>query len=224
MTNAIATLIRKDLLLEWRNRETLPVMLLFCCSSFVIFHFALGNTPVEGQLAAGVLWIAIAFAALLAINRLFVIDHDQGGIDSFLLAPVDRTTLYVAKALLLFLYLTVLELIAVPIFSFLLLKTEPTTALPELIGVFALTNAGVALMGALVAAISIRTRTRELIVSLLALPLIVPLFLAATNASAPFFTNGMAPTLPTQWLIVLALYDMVFGLLSVAIFDYLLED
>lgn len=220
----ITAIIRKDLLLELRNRETIPAMLLFCCSTFVIFHFALGTTPVEGQLAAGVLWIAIAFAALLAINRLFVTDHEQGGLDSFLLAPVDRTTLYASKAAVLFLYLSLLELIAVPVFGFLLLGATSITAIPELICILALTNAGVALMGTLVAAIAIRTRTRDLIVGLLALPLLVPLFLAATKASAPLFTNDAATTLPTQWLIIIALYDMVFGLLSVAIFDFLLED
>ena len=79
-----------------------PAMALFVVTTFVLFHFGLRPRPLAGDLAAGVLWVTLLFAAVLGINRLFVAEREQGGFDAFLLAPVDRTALFVAKALVLF--------------------------------------------------------------------------------------------------------------------------
>src|SRR5580658_7353993 len=96
-------------------------MSLFAVTTFVIFHFALNRGSVEGDLAAGILWVTLLFAAILGVNRLFVADADQGGFDAFLLAPVNRTAMLIAKALTLLAFLVVLELVAVPAFAILLL-------------------------------------------------------------------------------------------------------
>src|SRR5438105_93389 len=114
---AAAAVLRKDLLLELRTFETLPAMVLFSLTTFVIFHFALNRASLGGQLAAGVLTATLLFASLLGVNRLFVAEREQGGFDAFLLAPVDRSALLVAKAFALFAFLVVLELIAVPAFA-----------------------------------------------------------------------------------------------------------
>ena len=95
---ALAALVRKDLLLELRGFETLPAMILFSIATFVIFHFGLNRATIDGQLAGGVLTVTLLFAAMLGINRLFVAEREQGGFDAFLLAPVDRSALLVAKA------------------------------------------------------------------------------------------------------------------------------
>src|ERR1700716_1827501 len=128
-------ILRKDLLVELRTMETVPAMALFALTTFVIFHFALNRTTVDGQLAAGILTVTLLFAAMLGINRLFVAEREQGGFDAFLLAPVDRTAMLVAKAAALFMFLVVLELIAVPCFGLLLLGPSPWPALPGLIGI-----------------------------------------------------------------------------------------
>src|ERR1700760_466110 len=114
------TVLRKDLLLELRGLETVPAMILFSLVTFVIFHFGLGRDTVSGQLAAGVMTVTLLFAAMLAVNRLFVAEREQGGFDAFLLAPVDRTAMFIAKATALFIFMVVLELIAVPAFALLL--------------------------------------------------------------------------------------------------------
>ena len=88
---AAAAVLRKDLLLELRTFETVPAMVLFSLATFVIFHFALNRETIEGQLAAGVLTATLLFASMLAVNRLFVAEREQGGFDAFMLAPVDRT-------------------------------------------------------------------------------------------------------------------------------------
>jgi heme exporter protein B len=217
-------LVRKELLLEWRTKESVPAMALFSVTTFVIFHFALDRSSLEGDLAAGVLWATLLFAAMLGINRLFVAEREQGGFEAFLLAPVDRTTLLVAKGTALFCYLAAVELVAVPAFAVLLLGPSPGPALPELVGVLVLANAGIAAVGTLASALAIQTRARDLIAPLVALPLLVPVVIAGARSTSPLFLEAGADPLPGKWLAVLALYDVVFALLAYAVFDYLLED
>jgi heme exporter protein B len=217
-------LLRKDLLLERRAPESIPAMLLFTVTTYVLFHFGLGRDAVDGQLAAGVLTVTLLFAAILGINRLFVSEQEEGGFDGVLLAPIDRTALFLAKGAALFLFLTLVEVVAVAAFAILLLGPSPWPALPGLIVVLALLNLALAIVGTLVSALAIRTRARDLIVPIVALPLLVPALIGAARAIAPLLAAGGAEALPTKWLGVLALYDLVFGLLAYAVFDFLLED
>ena len=109
-------------------------------------------------------------------------------------------------------------------FAFLLLEPGLGQALPELPLVLLLADVGLASIGTLVGALAVQTRARDLIVPLLALPLTVPILIAGANATAPLLERGGAEALDGDWLLVLALYDVVFGLLTYAVFDYLLED
>jgi heme exporter protein B len=220
----ISALVRKDLRLELRTRESVPAMLLFSISTFVLFHFGLDRRTLEGDLAAGVLWVTLLFAAVLAINRLFVAEREEGGFDGFLLAPVDRTAMFVAKAAVLLVFLVAFEVAAVAAFALLLLGPSPWPALPELAAVLALADVGIAVTGTLVGALAVQTRAREVIVPLLALPLMLPVAIAAAQATAPLLAEAGAGGLEGRWLVVLGLYDMVFGLLALAVFDFLLED
>jgi heme exporter protein B len=220
----VAAVVGKDLRVELRTGEAVPAMLLFSISTFVLFHFALDRRSVDGELAAGVLWVTLLFAAVLGMARLFVAEREQGGFDGFLLAPVDRTSLFVAKAAVLFVFLSAVELAAVPAFAILLLGPSPWEAVPELVLVLALANLGVAIVGTLIGALGVQTRTRELIVPILALPLMIPLVIAAARATSPLLLEAGAAAVPGRWLLVLGLYDLVFGLLSFAVFDFLLED
>ena len=224
MRNAVSALIRKDLLLQRRTPEAVPAMVLFSIGTFVLFHFALDEDTVSGGLASGVLWVTLLFAAVLGITRLFVAEREQGGFDGFLLAPVDRTSLFVAKATVLFCFLVAVELAAVPAFAILLLGPTPWDAVPELVAVLLLADVGVAVLGTLVGALGIQTRAREVIVPILALPLMIPLAIAAARATSPLLLEAGAEALPGRWLLVLGLYDLVFGLLAFAVFDFLLED
>ena len=221
MRRAVGAILRKDLRQELRTLESLPAMALFALTTYVIFHFGLDRNALEGDLAAGVLWVTVLFAAVLGMNRLFVAEREQGGFDGFLLAPVDRTAMLVGKALVLFGFLVALELVAVPAFVILLLEPAPPA---ELVVVLLLADVGLAIIGTLVGAIGVQTRARDLIVPLLALPLSIPLLIAAAEATAPLLATGGAEPLPGRWLTVLGLYDVIFGLLAYAVFDFLLED
>ncbi len=224
MRRTVSALLAKDLALELRTREAVPAMVLFAITTYVVFHFGLDRNAIDGDLASGVLWVTLLFAAILGINRLFVAEHEQGGFDGFLLAPVDRTALFVAKALALFAFLCLVELIAVPAFAVLLLGPSLAQALPGLLLVLLAANAGIAIVGTLVAALAIQTRARDLMVPLLALPMLVPVVLGASRATAPLLGQDGAAALPGDWLALLGLYDLLFALIAYAVFDFLLED
>jgi heme exporter protein B len=221
----VGALLRKELLVELRTLESVPGMSLFAVTTFVVFHFALNRGSVEGDLAAGILWVTLLFAAILGVNRLFVADADQGGFDGFLLAPVDRSAMFVAKVLTLLAFLVVLELVAVPAFALLLLGAPLGPALPGVIATLALGDIGVAVIGTLVAAMAVQTRARDLLGPLLALPLFVPIVIGGARAISPLLVQAHAAGAPaSRWLLTLGLYDLVFGLIAYALFDFLLED
>jgi heme exporter protein B len=228
--SAVGALLRKELLVELRTLESVPGMSLFAVSTFVVFHFALNRGAVAGDLAAGILFVTLLLASLLGINRLFVADAEQGGFDGFLLAPVDATALLIAKVLALLAYLLVLEVIAVAAFALLLLGPSLGPVLPGVLIVLVLADVGIAVVGTLVAALVVRSRARDLLGPLIALPLLIPVVIGAASALSPLLSVH-APDLgawltgsPARWLATLALYDLLFGLLAYAVFDFLLED
>jgi len=218
------TVLRKDLMLELRTLETLPAMVLFSIATFVIFHFALNRVTIAGQLAAGVLTATLLFASMLAINRLFVAEREQGGFDAFLLAPVDRSALLLAKAAALFTFLVVLEVFAVPAFALLLLGPSIGPALGGLVVLLLLADVALAVIGTLVSAIAVHTRARDLIGPILGLPLLIPALIATARGAGPLLSAHPIGFPPGRWLAILALYDVVFALLAYAVFDFLLED
>jgi heme exporter protein B len=224
MIRAAGTILRKDLLLELRTKEAVPAMTLFTITVYVLFHFGLDRNALDGDLASGVLWVTLLLAAVIGVTRLFAAEREQGGIDALLLAPVDRTALFVAKASALFLFLVVVELVALPAYDLLLLGPGLGGTLPELPAILLLGNVGIAAVGALVAALAAETRTRELIVPLMLLPLLVPLLISCAQATEPLMRSEQGPEDLGRWLGLLTLYDVVFVLVSVAVFDFLLED
>jgi heme exporter protein B len=221
---AVEAIVRKDLLLELRTKESVPSMAIFAVTTFVIFHFGLDRDTLEGELAAGVLWVTLLFAAILGINRLFVAEREQNGFDGILLAPVERTSLLVAKATALFCYLVALEVIAVPAFAIFFIDSSFWKAVPLLAVVLLLADLGIAVVGALLASIAVNTRARDLLLPLLLLPLMVPVVIAAAAGTEPLLSQPVDTASSGKWLAVLALYDGVFGLLAYALFDFLMED
>ena len=221
---AIGAIVRKDLRVELRTKESVPSMAMFAVTTFVIFHFGLGRDTLEGELAAGVLWVTLLFAAILGINRLFVAEREQSGFDGVLLAPIERSALLLAKAVALFLYLVALELVAIPTFAIFFVQSGFWSALPLLATVTLLADAGIAVVGAMLASIAVNTRARDLLLPLLLLPLMVPVVIAAAAGTKPLLSLPLDTSGTGKWLAVLALYDAVFGLLAYALFDFLMEE
>jgi heme exporter protein B len=223
MRTSIA-ILRKDLLLELRTLETVPSMVLLSVVTFVIFHFGLNRDTLHGQLAAGVFTVTLLFAAMLAVNRLFVAEREQGGFDAFLLAPVDRTAMLIAKAAALFVFMVVLEVIAVPAFALLLAPPRLGHSLPGVLLILLLADVAFAVIGTFVSAIAVHTRARDLIGPIIGLPLLLPALIATARGIGPLLTVHAGGSPPAKWLLVLALYDLVNALLAFGLFDFLLEE
>jgi heme exporter protein B len=221
--SAFRAILSKDLQVELRTLRSLPAMATFAVSTFVLFHFALDRNELPPDLAAGVLLATILFAAILAINRLFVAELEEGGFELIRLAPIDRSALFAAKAAALFIYLTVLEIIAVPVFAVFFL--DDATGLATLAFVLLLVNAGLAATGTLISSIATNSSARDLLVPLILLPLLIPLVIASAELTRPLLESGGSPfDLPGKWLGILGLYDAIFILIGYAVFDFLLED
>jgi heme exporter protein B len=206
----VAALARKDLKLELRARDTLPAMLLFVLSMLVVFHFALPEGSGD-EAAYGLLWVAIVFTALLGLARAWVPEREQGVIDGLVLAPCDRSAIWLGKTLAVLAFLVAAEIVALPAFA---LFFEPLDA-TALAGV-ALANVGICAVGTLLAAMAAASRTRELILPLLFLPLTIPLVVGGVGASIS--AEG------ADFLLFLALYDAVFAILSWATFEYVVVE
>jgi len=213
----------KDLRVELRTLQSVPAMLLFATTIFVLFRFGLDRTRLDGGLAAGVLLVTILFAALLAINRIFVAEREQGGFEAIRLAPADGTALFFAKAAALLVYLIVLELFALPVFWLFFLADA--SGLVPMLPILLLLDVALAVTGALIAPMATNSRARDLIGPLILLPLIVPAMIAAAGAGRHLLAVG-GPSYEQYgtWLAVLGLYDLVFLLIGWAAFDFLIED
>lgn len=221
--SAFRAMLAKDLRVELRTMESVPAMALFAVSTFIVFRYGLDRQSLSGSLAAGVLLATILFAGILAINRLFLAERDEGGFDAFRLAPVDPGALLWAKAAAIAIYLLVLEAIAVPVFALFFLSDA--SGLAPLLGVLALVDLGLAITGALISSMAANSRARDVLVPLLLLPLIIPLIVAAAKASALVLAAG-GPSYDgfAKWLVVLALYDMTFGAIGYGVFEFVIED
>ena len=206
----VATLAVKDLRLELRARDTFPAMALFVVSTMTIFHFALpaGSSP---QAAQGLLWIAILFTALLGLTRTYAPEREQGMFDGLLLSPVDRSAIWLAKTLAALAFLAAVEVVA--LLAFWLFFAHVGWGL--LAGV-ALADIGLCAVGALVAAMATASRSRELILPLLLLPLTIPVIVGAVGASVAGD--------PGKYLAFLALYDAIFSLIAWATFEYVVAE
>ena len=205
----VVALARKDLLLELRAKETLPAMLLFVLSALTVLHFAVPEGT-ERLATLGLLWIALVFTALLGLTRAFVPEREQHTMDALVLAPCDRSTIWVAESIAVFAFLALAELVALPAFG---LFFEPVDG--RTVAALALATVGICAVGTLTGAMAVAGRARELILPLLFLPLTIPVVVGGVGASAG--AGG-------QYLAFLALYDAVFVLLAWASFEYVVAE
>ncbi len=206
----VAALAGKDLRLEFRARDTVPAMVLFVLATLVVFHFALPEE--SGDVAAyGLLWVALIFTALLGLVRAFAAERDQGVLEGLVLAPADRSAIWLAKATATLAFLALAELVALPAFAIFFSELSwPTVA-----GVV-LADLGICAVGTLLAAMAVAARARELLLPLLFLPLAIPIVIGGVGASV---VEDAGP-----YLAFLALYDGIFAIICWASFEYVVTE
>jgi heme exporter protein B len=205
----VGALVRKDLLLELRARETIPSMVVFVLAALTIFHFALPAG--SGEVAAkGLLWVALIFTALLALTRAFVAEREQGVMDALVLSPADRSAIWLAKSAAIFCYLAAVDVVALPAFAAFFSGIDAAT-----VAAVALANVGICTVGSLLGAMAVAGRARELLLPLLFLPLAIPIVVGGVGASVG---EG------ARFLVFLALYDAIFAVVAWASFEYVVAE
>jgi heme exporter protein B len=206
----VGTLAAKDLRLELRSRDTVPAMLLFVVATLVVFNFAL-PAGASAEAAYGLLWGALVFTAILGLTRSFAAEREQRVLDGLVLAPSDRSAIWLGKAVAVTAFLALAEVVALPAFA---LFFEPVGW--ELVAAVALASIGFAVVGTLLSAMAAASRARELLLPLLFLPLVIPIVVGGVGASIA--------DEPGRYLGFLALYDLIFAILSWASFEYVVTE
>ena len=206
----VVALTRKDITLELRSRDTLPAMLLFVVSTLVVFHFALPSESSD-LAAGGLLWVAIVFTALLGLTRAFAAEREQRLLDGLVLAPCDRSAIWLAKGASVMAFLLLAEAVALPAFALFFAPVDAT-----LVAAVLLADVGIAAVGTLLAAMAAASRARELLLPLLFLPLAIPVIVGGVGATVA--------AEPARYLGFLALYDLLFAILSWASFEYVVTE
>jgi heme exporter protein B len=206
----VGTLARKDLRLELRSRDTFLSMVLFVVATLVVFSFSLPSGTAE-EASYGLLWVALLFTAILGLTRAFAAEREQRVLDGLILAPCDRSAIWLGKAIAVIVFLALAEVVALPAFA---LFFEPVTW--EVVAAVVLANVGLAAVGTLLAAMAAASRARELLLPLLLLPLAIPIVVGGVGAS---ISDD-----PGRFLGFLALYDLIFAILSWASFEYVVTE
>jgi heme exporter protein B len=206
----VAALARKDLLLELRARDTVPAMLLFVLTTFVVFHFVLPSSASE-LATKGLLWVAITFTAILGLTRAFAAERDEGVIDGLVLAAHDRSAIWLGKALSVLAFLLLAEVVALPAYALFFSGVDGQT-----IAAVALADVGICAVGTLLAGMAASSHARELLLPLLFLPLAIPVVIGGVGASVAANSG--------RYLGFLALYDGVFALVAWASFEYVVTE
>ena len=220
----LAALVWKDLLLELRSRDIIVAALVLGLLVAVVFNFALRVNPQRAaELAPGVLWTAFAFAGVLAMSRAFVREREQGGLEGLLLAPVSRDAIFLAKTAVSFLFMLIIEAALLPVFAALL--NFPAFS-PLLLLALLLATLGFATVGALFSAIAVQTRAREIMLPALFFPVILPVLIGAVEVSGAAFDGG-GPTANggiIRWLLLLAVFDLLFLVICPWLFSIVVEE
>lgn len=217
----VATILWKDLISELRTKQMLTSMLVFALLVTIIFSFAIEPMSVDMiALAPGLLWVAFCFSGILGLNRSFALEKARNSLEGLMLTPVDWSGIYVAKMLGNFVFLSVVELVVLPLFWVLSnLSVFPL----GLVLIVPLGTLGFVAAGTLFAAMTVNTRAREVMLPVLLLPVSVPVIVAAVRSTAAVMAGGsLAHT--ANWVQLLVACDVVFIVLSVLIFEYVIEE
>jgi heme exporter protein B len=216
-------LIWKDLLIELRTKETLASLLLLGVLTLLIMSFAFEPAgELRLRAAPGALWMAVIFAGVLGINRSFLNERDNDCLQGLLLCPVDRGTVYLAKTAGNALFMLAAQVFVVPIFV-VFFNLFPSFDLLRLAGILTLGIFGFAASGTLFAAISVRTRAREILLPLLLLPLVAPVVIAGVTASAAVLA-GKSLGEVRLWVNLLIAYDAITLVVGWMLFEYAVEE
>lgn len=218
---AVAAIVWKDIRAELRTKDIFSSMFVFALLSVIVFNFAFElRVPSMKMVAPGIVWVAITFAGILGLNRAFVIEQDKGSFAGLLLAPVDRSAIYFGKMLGNLVFILIVEIILLPlvmVFFNLSLFTGP-----HLLAIF-LGTFGFAAVGTIFSAIAVNTRAREVMLPILLFPVLLPVLIAGVKLTGGLLDGETLASL-SNWLRLIALYDVGFTVLAYLTFGFVVEE
>lgn len=216
--------LKKDFAIEVKSREILYTTLFFAVACVLIFSFAFvkEGRPLEDA-AAGILWIAIAFAGTLALGRTFERERYGETLRALLLAPAPRAAIYVGKLLGIVVLMLVAELLLVPLVA-LLFQATLFSAPIYLVGLLVTGTIGYSAVGTLFAAMLVRSRTRDVMLPILLYPITVPVIIAGVRGTAALLASPVETATATMWIALLACFDVVFVTLALWTFEPLMTE
>jgi len=218
----VLAIVIKDVSAELRTREMVSSMLVFSLLVILIFNFTFDlRADNQRTLAPGVLWVAIAFGGMLGLSRSFIVEKDRGSIEGLLLAPMDRSAIYLGKMLGNVLFMAGVEIIILPVFV-VLFNLSAGDLLP-LAGIMVLGTIGFAGVGTLFSAMVVHTRAREVLLPVLLFPVVIPVMLSAVRLTAAVL-DGLPLAEMQNWLSLLIAFDAIFLALSFILFDFVMEE
>jgi heme exporter protein B len=214
-----ATLV-KDLRLEWRSKDAINAMLFFALLVVVIFSFSFDPTAEESRhIAGGLIWVAFLFAAVVALNQTWARELRNQVLDAYRVSPAPPNALFIAKAFGNFIFVSVLEALMAPLFV-IFYNLRVVGSFPQLVLLTALGTWALVVNGTFFAAMSLRTRSREIMLPLLLFPISIPAIIAMVNGTTAILTGDDSPLF---WLVLLATYDLVFTTGSLLLFSTVLH-
>jgi heme exporter protein B len=221
LISKIIAIVRKDVVIELRTKEMFSSMLVFSLMAVFIFSIALDLTAISPlDTTPGLLWVTIAFAGTLGLNRSLAQEQENRSIDGLLLAPMDRSAIFFGKAFGNFLFMSLVEIIVVPVFA--VLFNVPLLRGSIWLVIF-LGTLGYAAVGTLFSTMAVNTRAREVMLPILLLPVSVPMFIAAVNATGGFLAGDPLVDV-ASWLQLLLAYDAIIIAVSFMTFDFIVEE
>ena len=217
----VLVIVWKDILLELRSRDLVVSVLVFGLLAVVVFNFALNNAPGRAeQLAPGILWTAFAFAAILAMNRAFVRDQEQGGLEGLLISPVSRDAIFLGKALTSLIFMLLIEAALLPVYAVML---DFSALSFNLVLTIFLGTLGFAVVGTLFSAMAVQTRSREIMLPVLFFPVVLPVIIAAVEASTRA-VGGETFVGLGRWLPLIGVFDALFLVICPWVFAFVVEE
>lgn len=216
-------IIAKDAMVEWRTKTAFLSAMVFAILVLSILFFARDPTAVSSlDVAPGALWVTFTFAAMVGLNRAFLLERENGAMDGMLLTPIPRTAIFVGKMGGNLLFVALVEAISIPLFI-LFYDVSLAGRLPQLILVTAMATVAFVAVGTLLSAMVVRTRFAELMLPVLLLPFLIPPVVSAVQVTARILAGRpLSEMMP--WLKLLAGFDIVFCVLTVLLFEATLDE
>ena len=217
----VGTIAGKDLLTEWRGKEVVTATLVFALLTVVIFNFAFDLQRVELDVVVpGMLWVAFTFSGTLGLNRSFAVEKDRGSLSGLMLAPVDRSAIYLGKTAANLILMLLAEAVMLPLFA--IFFNMSFARLVSTIPVVLLGTAGFVAVGTLLAAVSIHTRAREVLLPVLLFPMLLPVIIVAVQATGSLIRGTTLTSLGSE-IGVLVAYDVILLTVAWLTFEYVVE-